>query len=234
MTPVRIISALLLIIRFALPVSASDELWSRAINYADPIRADKAATILMETYKRDNVSAETTGMVMVFAWKEQLGDYELVSAVENGKDVTKHEQRRLERVDERDGPSFAHQIFNPDKAAGLTLIPRATTAVVDGYECRIYDFVFKDEWPMGAGKPKPVTEEGTVFIDVENGMPLRLVSRLTEGPDLIVSYEYRMSAASGSDGSWRLKELSMDFVGRMLITRAGGFRMRFNYGEGSS
>jgi hypothetical protein len=105
---------------------------------------------------------------------------------------------------------------------------------VDGYECRIYDFVFKDEWAMGAGKPKPVTEEGTVFIDVENGMPLRLESRLTEGPDLIVSYEYRMNAASGSDGSWRLEELSMDFVGRMLITRAGGFRMRFDYGEGSS
>jgi hypothetical protein len=158
----------------------------------------------------------------------------LVSALEDGKDVMKREQRRLEREDDRDGPSFAHQIFNPEKAAGLTLTPRTTTAVVDGYECRIYDFVLKDEWPMGAGKPKPVTEEGTVFIDVENGMPLRLESRLTEGPDLIVSYEYRMNAASGSDGSWRLEELSMDFVGRMLITRAGGFRMRFDYGEGSS
>lgn len=215
-------------------MSAADELWSRAMNFADPIKAEKAASMVMETYERDGDGVETAGTTMVFTWRDELGDYELVTAMENGKDVTKREQHRLERGDDRDGPSYAHQIFNPEKAAGLILTPRISTAVVDGYECRIYDFIFNDEWPIGVGKPKPVTEEGMVYIDVVTGMPIRLESRLTEGPDLIVSYNYLMNAASGSDGSWRLESLSMDFVGRMLITRSGGFRMQFAYDDGAS
>jgi len=111
------------------------------------------------------------------------------------------------------------------------LKPRAATSSLDGRVCRVYDFVFKDSWPMGPGKPRPVTEEGFVFVDVESGMPLRVESRLIEGPDMIESFEYRMSGSPGKDGSWRLLELTMEFTGNLIITRGGGFRMRFEYGE---
>ena len=78
--------------------------------------------------------------------------------------------------------NYVHQIFNPEKADRLTLGHRVLTAIVNGRECRIYDFRLEDDWSMGPGKPKPVVEEGMVFIDLESGMPLRISSSMVEEP----------------------------------------------------
>ena len=120
-------------------------------------------------------------------------------------------------------------MFNPEKADGLTLHPRSLTGVIEGRTCRIYDYRFEDEWEMGSGDPKPVVEEGVMFLDLESGMPLRIISSLTETPQFISSMTYHLEAAPGPEGTWMPNVMEMEFAGRMIIHKAGGIRMEFVY-----
>jgi hypothetical protein len=84
---------------------------------------------------------------------------------------------------------------------------------------------------MGPGKPKHIVEEGRVFIDRESGMPLRLSSSVIDGPDFLKKLDFRLTGGPGPGGTWRADETKMDFVGRMIIYKAGGFTVKFLYDD---
>ena len=210
---------------------AADPLWDRVMRQCAPENTEKALAMTMLTHERNRSGEVTKTTEIIFAWDNNTDDFILLRATENGRDVTNRERRKAERRDENDRGVYAHQMFNPEKAGGLTLEPRDITAVVDGRECRIYDFRFEDEWPMGPGKPKPVVEEGMIFIDLEYGMPLRLTSSVSEGPSAIKSFSYTMEAGPGPAGLWRIADVEMEYAGRIIVYIAGGFTLRFDYGD---
>ena len=210
---------------------AADSLWDRVMSHTAPENTEKALTMTMLSHERNRSGKVTKITEIIFVWNDGTDDFILLSATENGKDVTDRVKRKAERRNENDRSIYAHQMFNPEKADGLILEPRDVTAVIDGRECRIYDFRFENEWPMGPGKPKPVVEEGMIFIDLEYGMPLRLTSTVSEGPSILKSFSYRMDAGPGPVGLWRIADVEMEFVGQKIVYMAGGFTMSFDYGD---
>ena len=111
------------------------------------------------------------------------------------------------------------------------MVPAGYEVVVHGRTCLAYDFRLEAERRMGPGGPKRVVEEGSVFLEKESGMPLRIQSRLVEGPRSITTMTYTMNAFSGPDGSWRPDYVDMEFAGRMVVYMAGDFRMSFIYSD---
>jgi hypothetical protein len=221
--------AAILLIAAPTSLTAEDALWQSAIRLASPENAERARSMTMNAFEK-NLDGEIVITTRLFyRWDNQEQDFVLVSAVENGKDVTDRERRRSDRGNGEGRGEYAHQVFNPEKADGLKLTPREDSAVVAGRECRVYDFRFEDEWPMGPGKPKPVTEEGSVYLDSKTGLPLLLESRLVDGPSAVRSFTYRMDARAGTGGAMRLDVLEMEFEGRMVVHFAGGFSMVFEY-----
>jgi hypothetical protein len=212
-------------------LTAADPLWDRVMNHTAPENTDQALAMNMVSNQKNRDGEITKTTEMVFTWDTGTEDFLLVSAMENGKDVTDRERRRAERRDDDDRGNYAHQMFNPGKSDGLSLDPRDISAIINGRECRIYDFRFEDEWPMGPGKPKPVVEVGVLFVDQESGMPLRLTSSIAEGPNAVKYFGYTMEAGPGPSGLWRVDEVKMEFVGQMIVYMAGGFTMNFDYGD---
>ncbi len=210
---------------------AADNLWDRAMNYTNPENTGRAEGMNMLSREKNRSGEVTKTIEMEFSWDENSSDFVLLHADENGKDVTDRERRRNQKREDNDRDSYVHQIFNPEKAEKLSLMPREVTAIIDGRECRIYDFRLEDEWSMGPGKPKPIVEEGTVFIEIESGMPLRLTSSMVEGPDAVKSFRFSMNGDSGPAGLWRVNQIKMDFIAQMIIYKAGGFTMTFVYGD---
>ena len=210
---------------------AADELWDRAMAHAAPGYADAAVGMAMRSFEKDRDGRVTKLTTFEMGKDAESGEFIILSAFEDGEDVTERERRDAEKRRERGGDNseYIHQLFNPEKSGGLTLSPRDTTAIVHGRECRIYDFRFEDAWEMGPGRPKAVVEEGVIFVDLEDGLPLRISSRLVDGPGMIRSMDYAMDARPGPDGSWRVERMGMDFVGQMIVRRAGGFELEFRY-----
>lgn len=215
----------------SLTAHAADNLWNKAIIHARPENTNRADTVTMSQYERNRDGEIISEVIKRYIRDESSGEYLLIAAVEDGKDITEKERRKEERQDDEEDEIFLHQMFNPEKAEGLTITPREATAIIGGRECRIYDYRFEDEWKMGGGDPKPVVEEGTLFLDVENGMPLRINSSLTENPGIIKSFTYLLEAVSGPDGIWRPMVMETEFSGKMIIRKAGGFRMEFFYSD---
>ena len=220
-----------LIIVLPISLGAADPLWEKVLGHTSPENTEQAETMTMVSNEKNRDGEITKITEMFFTWNADTEDFDLVSANEDGKDVTDRERRRAERRDGDDRGTYAHQMFNPEKSDGLSISPRAVTAVIDGSECLIYDFRFADEWPMGPGKPKPVVEEGVLFVDLETAMPIRLTSSIIEGPNAIKSFGYSMESGPGPSGLWRVDDVSMDFVGQMIVYMAGGFSMNFDYGD---
>lgn len=210
-------------------IFASDPLWNKAMDYAAPENVEEATGMRMLSREMNRSSEVTKKIEMFFTWDENLQDFILLSADEDGKDVTDRERQRNEKQNRNRRGNYVHQIFNPEKADRLTLSHRELTAVVNGRECRIYDFRLEDEWPMGPGKPKPVVEEGMVLIDLESGMPLRISSSMVEGPDAVKSFQFSLYGGPGPEGLWRVFRIKMDFIAQMIIYRAGVFTMDFEY-----
>ncbi|MCK5737198.1 MAG: hypothetical protein KAH21_11995 [Spirochaetaceae bacterium] len=210
---------------------AIDPLWAKTMFYTDPENAEQAESMNMLSQERNRSGELTKTIEMVFSRDEVLQDFVLIHADENGKDVTDRVRRRNQKREDNDRDNYVHQIFNPEKADRLSLIPRGITAIINGRECRIYDFRLEDEWPMGPGKPKSVVEEGMVFIEIESGLPLKLTSTMVDGPDAVKSFNFSMSGGAGPTGLWRVNQIRMDFAARMIIYKAGGFTMTFNYRE---
>jgi len=208
---------------------AADPLWTRALYFTAPENTEKAAEMKMQSREINRNGELIKTINITFTLDEDSGDYILFSADEEGKNVTEKMRRQTEKRKSGNPQDYVHQIFNPGKAENLTLSPRAATAIVNGQECRIYDFRLEDERSMGPGKPKIIVEEGMVFIDIESGMPLRLTSSMVEGPDFLKRFDFSMSGGPGSGGLWRVEEIQTDFIARMIIYKAGAFRMRFIY-----
>lgn len=224
-----VVTSLLIFLPGFLP--AADPLWEKVLGHTNPENTEQAEAMTMVSNEKNRDGEVTKTTEMDFAWNGDTEEFVLLSAMENGKDVTDRERRRAEKRDEGDRGIYAHQMFNPEKSDGLSLSPRSVTAVIDGRECLIYDFRFADEWPMGPGKPRPVIEEGVLFVDLETAMPMRLTSSVTEGPNAIKSFGYTMKSGPGPTGLWRVDDVNMEFVGQMIIYMAGGFSMRFDYGD---
>ncbi len=212
-----------------LSLFAADPLWIKALDFTAPANTEKAAMMEMQSRELNRNGELIKTINMIFTLDRSSGDYILVSADEEGKDVTDKLRRQSEKRKSGNPQDYVHQIFNPGNAENLALSARAATAIVNGRECRIYDFHLEDERPMGPGKPKYVVEEGMVFIDIESGMPLRLTSSMVEGPDSLKRFDFSMSGGPGSGGLWRVKEIKTAFIARMIIYKAGEFRMRFIY-----
>ncbi len=199
------------------------------MSYAAPENVEKATGMRMLSREVNRSSEVIKTVDMFFTWDENSQEFILLSADEDGKNVTDREQRRNQKREDDRRDNYIHQIFNPEKVDRLTLSPRELTAIVNGRECRIYDFHLEDDWSMGPGKPKPVVEEGMVFIDLESGMPLKLSSSMVEGPDAVKNFQFNLSGGPGSKGLWRVFQIKMDFVAQMIIYKAGGFSMDFEY-----
>ena len=219
----------LVFISIPVQFSSADALWDKALRLTDPVNTERAVSMQMRSVEKNREGEVIKIINRDFLWDNSTEDFILIMADENGKDVTRRELRRIDKQKDNDRGKYVHQIFNPEKADRLTLTAREDTAVIDGRECRIYDFRLEDEWPMGPGKPKPVVEEGMIFIELVSGMPLRLTSSMVEGPDIVEKFEFSLTGGPGSGGLWRVSEIKMDFAARMIIYRAGGFTMKFNY-----
>ncbi len=123
-------------------LAAADPLWDRVMNHTTPENTDQALAMNMVSNEKNRDGEITKTTEMLFTWDTGTENFLLVSAMENGKDVTERERRRAERRDENDRGIYAHQMFNPEKSAGLSLDPRDISAIINGRECRIYDFRF--------------------------------------------------------------------------------------------
>lgn len=223
-------AAILLILISALDASA-DSLWDQVLNHTSPDNVEQVLAMTISSHEKNRRGEITKTTHLEFVWDFAADDFILLSATEDGKDVSGRERRRAERRDGDDRGPYAHQMFNPEKSDRLIIFPRDITAIVGGRDCRIYDFRFEDEWPMGPGKPKPVVEEGVLLVDLESGMPLRLTSSIAEGPNAIKSFNYVMDAGPGPTGLWRVADVEMEFIGQMIVYIAGGFTMSFKYGS---
>ena len=215
-----------------LPAGAFDPLWKKALAHAAPDDTEVLVGMRMNAiqYNRNGEITKTT--VIEMAVDESTGEFVIVSAVEDGRDITEKQRRQAERRSGDESESeYIHGIFDPAKASGLTLEPAGYEVVVHGRSCAAYSFRLEDERRMGPGSPKRVVEEGSVFLDVETGMPLRIQSRMVEGPKSITAMTYTMNAFSGPDGTWRPDYVNMEFAGRMVVYMAGDFRMSFIYSD---
>ena len=197
-----------LLVLFSLPLKA-DSLWEQALEHTAPGDTSPLVAVTMEAL-RNNRDGEVTGTQrMEYAVDSETGEFILISAFEDDKDVTEKEQRKAERNqdDEEESRSqYIHPIFNPENAEDLELIPAGYEAVIDGQNCVVYFFRLENERAMGPGSPKQVTEEGHLYLERDSGMPLKIESRLVDGPNSLKTMTYSMHAVPGPDGSWRTLE----------------------------
>lgn len=108
--------------------------------------------------------------------KGEIGS-ELVSVINNGKDVTQEERARLEKErakDEakgEDGTSEVHNVklsleespFHPDNQERIQLTPVEEERTIDGITCRRFDYSL----PLENN-----TRIGTAWLDIDTGAPV--------------------------------------------------------------
>jgi hypothetical protein len=152
---------------------------------------------------------------------------ELVRMLDDGEDVTeeekaKREEEEAEREEDDDGDRVTMEgyvPFDPEHQDGITIRPGDEEDVVDGRRYAVYEFEDERENEDEDDDDEEMTVKGKVWLDVETGIPLRMVYTTDPLPKRVkkmvtsVTYEY------GGPDSWQAKTMSVKATGGILFIK---------------
>jgi hypothetical protein len=222
----------LLLSAYLSPALPADEIWRKAVEYAEKAALWQAETVRVITEVRDK-SGELEKRSVIEMELEKASTsvpvYQVASASEDGKDITGKTRKNFEKEEESAnrfvaGLSISH--FIPQLEETLAYEPLPSSAY--GGSGAAYRFSLQHR----TEKDELLGVEGTALIDPESGAPLGLDYTISEGPKTLqymnVSISFRENVEQISLPALLAMELGVKllFMEKRidLETRYGGYR----------
>ncbi len=186
---------------------SKEHLWQKAVGLAAAAEDAKIVpgTLYMSTIvkKKDGtVESDSTVKFRTVDKGDEL-DMELLSAVENGKDVTeearkKNEEEKKDSKERKDGEPLSVSIgdnpFDPGVQKSVKAVYKMDV-VVDGRAASI--FTFTEKSPDGKSMLK-----GRAWLDSTTGMPIKVESTTDPLPDHVEKMTTTTRYKTTQDGLW--------------------------------
>lgn len=200
-----------------------DGLWQKAVGFASASKEAKVVpgTFTMSTVvkKKDGTVESTSTLKFRTVDKGDDVDAELISAVEDGKDVTAEARKQNEEEKKNAKPkqegsgegsvslSLGEHPFGPEIQKDVKVLFRSQT-MVDGTAASLFTFVQK------SGDGKSVTK-GRAWLDSSTGMPLKIESATEPLPDHVENMTTTTTFTKTPEGLW--------VAASSIIAGEGGF-----------
>ena len=185
-----------------------ENLWQKAVGFAAAAKEAKIVpgTLSMATIvkKKDGSMESDSTMKFRTVDKGDELDMELLSAVENGKDVTaearkKNEEEKKEATSKKEGEesvstSIGDNPFEPSAQKNVKMVYKSDVTL-DGKAASIFTFTEKS----ADGKS---TLKGRAWLDAATGMPLKVESTTDPLPDHVEKMTTTTLYATTENGLW--------------------------------
>lgn len=216
------------------PVAA--DLWRKATSLFAQFEGvyPSRMSVRTEMLDRGGKATAVTEMRFVNTLREDgVVESELVSAFEDGRDVTAGRRARREERRAGDGKqariSLSDSPFNPERQERLELRPHPERALISGRSCRRFDFSYRPEIE-GLGKGAGVVQRGMAWLEEESGRPLKLEYTLVPLPRRVKRLWTVCLFETEAGGAWVMREMRVEGQGGILFIRKG-FRLVTRFEE---
>ncbi len=167
---------------------------------------------------------------------------EIVSVVEDGKDVTaehrkEFDKQRAKEKKKKSGEddessqsvSSSDSPFNPDVQTGIVVTETGGRETIGDRSCLAFGFSYAADDKENP-KAKPYTVKGTAWLDEETGAPLKVESTRDPLPRGAKRMSSTFLYETRPDGSWILKEMRFEGAGGFLFIKKS-FRMKASFAD---
>jgi hypothetical protein len=208
--------------------SDADSLWARAVTLyqANANWVPGSVYVHMQEVDKHGKPKDDRGQEIwtrLFLNEDGEVDSELIRILDDGEDTTEEEKARREEEEENDDGNRVtmegYVPFDPEHQDGLTVTPTGDEDVVDGRRYVVYEFEDERKPEEEDEDGEEMTVRGKVWLDVETGVPLRMVYTPDPLPKRVkkmvtsVTYEYEGPEA------WRAASMSTQATGGVLFIK---------------
>ncbi len=206
------------------PCLAADQLWDAAVKVfeANLGWTPGRVTISSLEYNSDGILKNEEILSLVNRGGSE-GEFEVESAIKNGKDVTEERRREEQKKGNRgSGPPDDSEDLNPfDPTLQDRVSYRRTgeTRLVGNRMCLGYAFSIRGE--------KRFSYRGTAWLDAAAGTPIRVDLELEKLPPFVTLFSMR-TTYSADPLAWYPLEMEMEAAGTIIVHQAYRTRITFS------
>ena len=208
-------------------VTEATQLWDKAVSLVDRNSDWVPGYMTMKTKEltlKDEVKNTFSIRNRMFPGADGSVQSEMVSFMQNGKDVTEERKNSSQNQNSNQSPmaGFNETPFHPDVQDSVVIKWTGNTESIDGRICLGFTFEFRNK------EDELVT--GTTWLDERSGAPLKLVILPEKLPRFVESMESTIYYLLTEDDDWYTKKVVVQGSGGFLFVRRK-FTMEMDFSD---